>query len=99
MKKLLEKDKIRRKQISLSEIKSFVLKSIMKNFNYFNLLRWNAFLKLKLLTQNTSKISITNRCLFTINKKRLNKLTGFSRHVFLKTIRAGSVTGIKKSSW
>lgn len=99
MKKLLEKDKKRRHQIISTESKHFVLKSIFKNLNYFNLLRWNAFLKLKLLTQNTSKISLKNRCLFTINKKRFNKFTGFSRHVFLKTIRAGMVHGIKKSSW
>lgn len=99
MKKLLSKDKNRLQHISLIENKCFILKSIVKNFNYFNLLRWSAFLKLKTLTQKTSKVSVTNRCLFTINKKRFNKLTGFSRHVFLKTIRLGAVNGIKKSCW
>lgn len=99
MKKLLVKDKKLRQNILKAENKHFVLKSIFKNFNFFILIRWNAFSKLKFLTQNCSKISTVNRCLFSINKKRFNKLTGFSRHVFLKTIRAGEVSGLKKSSW
>jgi ribosomal protein S14 len=99
MKKLIEKDKNLRKQIILKEHEHFILKSILKNLNFFTLIRWNAFLKLKSITQNASKISTINRCLYTVNKKRFNRLTGFSRHVFLKNIRSGSVIGIKKSSW
>jgi ribosomal protein S14 len=99
MKKLLEKDKKLRKQIHLSNQQHFVLKSILKNFNIFTLIRWNAFLKLKDLSEKNSTISVINRCLTTINKKRFNKLTGFSRHVFLKLIRSGKISGIRKSSW
>jgi ribosomal protein S14 len=99
MKKLIVKDKKARNFLVTAENKHFVLKSIIKNFNFFILVRWNAFLKLNILTQNTSKVSITNRCLASINKKRFNKLTGFSRHVFLKIVRSGAVNGIKKSSW
>jgi ribosomal protein S14 len=99
MKKLLEKDKKLRHQVKLIENQHFVLKSIFKNFNLFTLVRWNAFLKLKLLTKNNSKISITNRCLQGINRKRFNKLTTFSRHIFLKLVRSGLITGMRKSSW
>jgi ribosomal protein S14 len=99
MKKLLENDKNLRQQIKLEENKRFILKSISKNFNFFILIRLNAFLKLKVLTKNNSKVSITNRCLLSINKKRLNKLTTFSRHIFLKLIRSGEIYGIRKSSW
>ena len=99
MKKLLEKDKKLRYQIKLIENRHFILKSIFKNFNFFALVRWNAFLKLKFLTKNNSKVSITNRCLKSINKKRLNKLTTFSRYIFLKLIRSGLITGIQKASW
>lgn len=99
MKKLIEKDKKLRYQIKLMENQHFILKSIFKNFNFFTLVRWNAFLKLKFLTKNNSKISITNRCLKGINRKRLNKLTTFSRHIFLKLIRSGSITGVQKASW
>ena len=99
MKALLEKDKFLRIQLLKIENKHFILKSIIKNFNLFILIRWNAFLKLNLLTKSKSKVSITNRCLFTYNKKRFNKLTGFSRHVFLKKIRSGEINGLSKSSW
>jgi ribosomal protein S14 len=99
MKAILEKDKNLRLKLSKVENKHFILKSIIKNFNLFILIRWNAFLKLNLLTKSKSKISTTNRCLFSYNKKRFNKLTGFSRHVFLKKIRSGEINGMRKSSW
>lgn len=98
MKKLLEKDKNLRINIQLAENQHFILKSIFKNFNFFILIRWNAFLKLKLLKKRSSKISIINKCLESINKQRLNKLTVFSRHIFLKLIRLGFVPGMQKSS-
>jgi len=99
MKKLIEKDKKLRRHIKLLENQYFILRSILKNFNFFVLIRWNAFLKLKILTTNNSKVSMTNRCLQSINKKRFNKLTAFSRHIFLKLIRSGHINGIRKSSW
>ena len=99
MKKLLEKDKKLRHGVKFTENQHFVLKSIFKNFNFFTLVRWNAFLKLKFLTKNNSKISITNRCLQGINRKRFNKLTTFSRHMLLKLIRSNLITGMRKASW
>lgn len=100
MKKLLQRDKKLRLNIKAVEKQHFVLKAILKNFNYFALVRWNAFLKLKSLTsKNSSPVSLSNRCLYSVNKKRLNKLTTFSRHIFLKLIRSGNISGIQKSSW
>jgi ribosomal protein S14 len=99
MKALVEKDKILRLNLTKIENKHFILKSIIKNFNLFILIRWNAFLRLNLLTKLKSKVSITNRCVYSYNKKRFNKLTSFSRHVFLKKIRSGEINGLKKSSW
>ena len=95
MKKLKIKNKKLRLTTKNIEKQQFILKSIFKNFNFFNLLRWKAFLKLKKI----SKISITNRCLYTTNKSRFNSTTFFSRHVFLKLIRFGKITNMKKSSW
>nr|WAK85000.1 ribosomal protein S14 [Amicula sp. isolate GU52X-4 cfCalB7] len=99
MKKLLEKNKKLRLKLNKIEYKHFILKSIFKNFNFFDLIRWNAFLKLKKLSKKSSKISISNRCLYSINKKRFNKYSPFSRHIFLKLIRSGSINGLQKSSW
>jgi ribosomal protein S14 len=99
MKKLLEKDKKLRLQVKHLEKQNFILKSIFKNFNFFMLIRWNAYLKLKVLNKSNSSVSLVPRCLTTINKKRFNKLTPFSRHVFLKLVRSGQISGVQKSSW
>jgi ribosomal protein S14 len=98
MQKLLEKDKKLRIKNLRTEINYIILKSIFKNLNFFTLIRWNAFIKLQNLSSN-NKYAIINRCVFSVNKKRFNKLTNFSRHIFLKLIRNGQIHGIKKSSW
>jgi hypothetical protein len=51
MKKLIEKDKRLRKKIKTNEKLIFILKSIKKNSNFSVLLRWNAFLKLKIFSK------------------------------------------------
>ena len=99
MKKLLEKDKKLRFKLVKIENQHIILKSIFKNFNYFILIRWNAFIKLNNLSITTNKIFLSNRCLHTKSKKRFNKLTRFSRHIFLKLIRSGQINGTRKSSW
>ena len=99
MKKLLAKDKKLRFKILKFENQHLVLKSIFKNLNLCTLIRWNAFIKLHNLSNNGNKNSLYNKCLHSANKKRFNKLTNFSRHIFLKLIRSGQINGIKKSSW
>lgn len=99
MKKLLEKDKRLRLNIIKDESQSLVLKSIFKNLNLFTLIRWNAFIKLHNLSIKNNKNALTNRCLHSISKKRFNKLTNFSRYIFLKLIRSGQINGVRKSSW
>jgi ribosomal protein S14 len=99
MKKLTEKDKKLRKNVLDTEKLHFILKSIFTNFNFFVLIRWNAFLKLKFLLNNSYKTSLSNRCLQTSNRKRFNKFTHFSRCIFLKQLRFGKIYGIQKSVW
>lgn len=100
MKKLIEKDKNIRNKFKEIETKRFIFKSIFKNTNFFELIRLKSFNKLKILLKKKAyKVSIVPRCVKTINKKRFNKLTYFSRHIFLKLIRSGDLSGIKKASW
>lgn len=100
MKKIKEKDEKIRLNFNNIEKQHFILKSILNNLNFFVLVRWNAFLKLKRLTTGgRSKTSTTNRCLNSSNKKRFNKLTTFSRNTFLKLIRSGHISGMQKSTW
>ena len=99
MKKLVEKDKKIRHNVKLIEKKHFILKFIFMNFNFFILIRWFVLLKIKVLSKNNSKIFLINRCLSGLNKKRYNKLTVFSRHIFIKLLQSASIPGIQKSSW
>jgi ribosomal protein S14 len=99
MKKLIEKDKKLRKNILKKEKQHFILQSICKNSNFFVLVRWNAFIKLKNILNGSYKTLLSNRCLQTINRKRFNKLTKFSRYIFLRHLRFGKISGIQKSAW
>jgi ribosomal protein S14 len=99
MKKLLEKDKKLRINLKQQEKQHFIFKSIYKNTNFFLLIRWNAFLKLKSFATEHSIVSTSYRCINSFNRKRYHKLAPFSRHIFLKLIRAGKITGLKKASW
>ena len=99
MKKLLEKDKKIRFDLDQNEKNHLVLMSIFKNLNFKDLTRWNAFLKLKQIQNKNSKTSLSNRCLVSLNKKRFNKLTTFSRYIFLKLLRSGKVSGFRRSNW
>lgn len=99
MKKLLQKDKNLCFKLKTIETEHFVLKSIFQNSNFFSLLRWNAFLKLRELSSKSSKVSTVSKCLQSINKKRFNKLTCFSRQIFLKLLRSKSIPGVTKAVW
>lgn len=99
MKKLIVKDKKLRLKLKTQEKQFFILKTILQNSNLFTLIRWNAYLQLKTLGESNSEVSVSSRCLYTINRKRFNTLTPFSRYVFLKLIRSGKISGIRKSSW
>jgi ribosomal protein S14 len=100
MKKLIEKDKKIREDFKSLEKQNFILKFIFKNNNFLMLVRWQAFLKLQMLmSKKNSRISMSSRCLYSINKKKFNKKTLFSRHLYLKQIRSGELHGFKKISW
>ena len=99
MKKLITKDKKTRKTIKLLELDQFILKQILTNTNFIKTTRWNALFKLTNTPNKSSRTFISNRCTETINKKRFNKFTNFSRIVFLKLAKSGYISGLRKSSW
>jgi small subunit ribosomal protein S14 len=99
MKKLIQKDKKNRLNLNQIETQKFILKTMVKNTNFSNLIRWNAIFKLISLPPNSSRTFITNRCVLTGRKKRVNKHYKFSRIAFLKLVRFGQVYGMKKSVW
>ena len=99
MKKLIAKDKKLRLKLKAQEKQYFVLKTIFQNSNLFALTRWNAYLRLKALGEANSKVAISPKCVYTVNRKRFNSLAPFSRYVLLKLIRSGQLSGMRKSSW
>uniref|UniRef100_UPI003002734F ribosomal protein S14 n=1 Tax=Cocconeiopsis kantsiensis TaxID=3082010 RepID=UPI003002734F len=99
MKKLIRNDKKKRLLVKNREIKQFVLKSIFKNLNLPGYIKFKALTKLSTDHNIKFKHSLISRCLVGVNKKRFNKLTVLSRHMFLRALRKGYVNGIKKASW
>ena len=99
MKKILFKDKRNRMFIKHLEIKYFILKQISNNNNFQKITKWNALNKLTHLPKTSSKTYISNRCVKTVNKKTFHKFSNFSRMVFLRLARDGSIGGLRKSSW
>lgn len=99
MKKLIQKDKKNRLSLNQTETKKFILKTMVKNMNFSNLIRWNAIFKLITLPSSSSHTFITNRCVLTGRNKRVNKHYKFSRIAFLKLVRSGHIFGMKKSVW
>lgn len=99
MKKVFAKDRENRKTVKQLELEHFVLKQISTNSNFLKTIRWNALYKLSNMPKKSSKTILSNRCIQTINKKTFNKFTNFSRTVFLKLVKSGYISGMRKSSW
>jgi ribosomal protein S14 len=99
MKKLFAKDRENRKTLKQLELERFVLKQISTNSNFLRTIRWNALYKLSTVSKKSSKTLLSNRCIQTVNKKTFNKFTHFSRTVFLKLVKSGYISGMRKSSW
>jgi len=99
MKKLFAKDKENRKTVKQLELEHFILKQISTNSNFLKAVRWNALYKLSSLPKHSSKTVLSNRCIKTVNKKTFHKFTNFSRTVFLKLVKSGQISNLRKSSW
>lgn len=100
MKKQIQKDSNIRKLFNKQELTSNILKNIIKNESFSLILKWNAVLKLSNLSVKFNKTRFVNRCILTSRKAKFSKIfKKFSRLSFLRLARAGSIVGLKKSSW
>jgi len=99
MQKSNQKEKKNRTIVHDFEDTRVILKSIVKNINLINITRWNATLRLTTLPKKSIKTRLVNRCILTGRKGRLTNSYKFSRLVFLRLVREGSVSGLKKSTW
>ena len=99
MKKLIVKDKHRRRAVAKNETHRVVLRSVIRNRNLLNKMRWSASLILSDLFVDSSQCRVVNRCLLTGRKSKVRKFYNFSRLSFLRLARNGLITGLKKVSW
>jgi len=100
MKKQTQKDKKIRQLFNQQEISSIILKSIVKNENLSLIVKWNAVSKLSDFSTSQNKTKFVNRCVLTNRKAKFNRIfKKFSRLRFLLLARAGTIPGLKKSSW
>ena len=87
MKKFIQKDKNNRKIIQNFEKTRFILKNIIKNLYYLNVIRWLAVLNLNNLLKKSSMVFLINKCILTGSKTRINKFCNYSRIVFIKIFK------------
>jgi len=99
MKKLVEKDKIKRNTVLEFETKRIILKSIIRNTNLLKKARWSANLELSDLFVNSSRSRLVNRCVLTGRKSKVRNSYHFSRLIFLRMAKNGLISGLKRSSW
>ena len=97
--KIIQKDYKSRIFIYKSETNKKLLKSITQNFNYYNMARWNALTLLYSFSPVISKTRLIFKCVFKSSKKRVNTLYKYSKQIFLKLVRFGAISGLRKSSW
>lgn len=99
MKKFHQKEKINRANVYAFEDTRLILKSIIRNSKLVNITRWNAVLKLSSLSKKGVKTRLVNRCIMTSRKGKATNSYRFSRLVFLRLVRSGNISGLKKSTW
>lgn len=99
MKKLNNKQKLLRNAIKNLGNKYFILKSIVKNRYLFINIKYKIFLML----MNKIKINpisiIISTCLISLNKKKFNKFSFYSRHIFSNKVVNGEIFGFIKCFW
>jgi hypothetical protein len=97
--KYYKNDKILRNKLKMLELNYFLFKILFKTIFLFSFFKNNLF---TIFNYNFIKIpifTIINFCLISLNKKKFNKFSYYSRHFFLKKLQDGTITGLIKYSW
>lgn len=74
----------------------FLLKLFIKNKLLNTLIKYNLILIQHTIFKKFSKVKIINKCCISINKKRFNNITLYSRFIFKKIVLNGKLFGITK---
>jgi len=96
----INKDLVKRKNFTKTEIKKIILKSIIQNKNLKPIIRSLAFYKLSRLPLKTSISKQNNNiCLLSGRIGGVFKNTTFSRHIMKKLSITGNLQNIKIITW
>jgi len=100
MKKLQYRDKKVRSAVKQLEAKKQLLQMILDNKHVSRFVKGKVRLKNNSeLLSNSSKTRITNRCILTNRKKRVNKYYNLSRLVFIRFMKDNSLRNLQKICW
>lgn len=99
MKNVLRKDILNRVLVNKDETERFVHKGIISNTKIHILMRFLASEGLACMSKKGSPVLLTNRCVETNRRKRINKFYSYSRITFRKLAQRGFFNGLSKSSW
>lgn len=93
MKKLIQSDKWKRKKVKNNEYKKFLLKSIIQNSSVKKEIRWSALIDLQKQPKSSSKVRISNRCIFTGRKYSVSKKLKMNRLEIFRQLKKGLLPG------
>lgn len=99
MKKRNIRDYKKRLNVYKFDFIRYKLKYIINNTKLHPAIRYKAYLELKNLIKNSSKVRLKNNCVLTGRSKSVYKHFKISRIMFRELALKGLLYGVRKASW
>lgn len=96
---VIYKDKVKRKKFLKIEMKKFILKSILHNFQINEISRLSAFKKITFLPKKSFISKQNNMCLISGRMGGVYKFIGVSRHNMKNLAKFNMLHNTKIKSW
>lgn len=100
MKRLIEKDKKRRKLVQKYSLKRTVLKAASQNRELLpSSFLYEIRIRLESLPKDSNAVRVKNRCIFTGRSRGVYPYFRISRLILREFAGKGLIPGLRKSSW
>lgn len=99
MKKRNIRDYKKRLNVYKFDFTRYKLKYLINNTKLHPAIRYKAYLELKNLIKNSSKVRLKNNCVLTGRSKSVYKQFKISRIMFRELALKGLLFGVRKASW
>lgn len=99
MKKRNIRDYKKRLNVYKFDFIRYKLKYLINNTKLHPAIRYQAYLELKNLIKNSSKVRLKNHCVLTGRSKSVYKHFKISRIMFRELALKGLLYGVRKASW